>query len=810
MQLSFRTTGVSKAVKQRILVLILIFLLALVLFYLTLNYHKSPKIAKMSGPTLPTISVTTYGQKQLCLKAYKENMDAAYMRDSLVPLEQDRNLPMTITTYGNQVKSLSYEVRSVDTSRKIAEDKISGIKEEKGLAQVTPALTNLIDPGQQYLLVLKMKTNQGELNFYTRVIMPKDAHARECLAFARDFHDKTLNSKYTELGSYLEPKEEASSEDYSRVTINSTLNQVGYQGFAVDAATDPVMEVKDITSSYTSVNLYYDIRQKDSVYQVLENFKIRYGSSRMFLLNYNRTMDLIPSNKDITVSDNILKLGINSRSVSPVSNETGSVVAFTLGGSLYEYNQTRKTVTCVFSFLGEDRTEIRAANSHHGIRILNIDESGTMDFVVYGYMNSGRHEGKCGVDLYHYDSSTNLATEEAFLNTTQPYQILDASFQDLMYRTAGGHFYLMLDGTLLSLDLESDNSTELMKSLADSQYAVSASGRYIAWTDQDAPSPVIHVLDLNDESRMTIRAKKGEKLRSLAFLKETLCYGTMKDKDLSALEEGSSVQPMYKLNIVGLDSGHVKNIKLYHKKNIYITGVTESNNALELTRAKRVGGSYKQTTGDTILNAAGATNQTVTEGSATSSGKGRITTLTMQPLPEDQSITSLSYRSGRLSLLDVSDIIDVTVSDVRAAYFTYVEDRVEYSGTDPVNAIQIADEQEGMVVDNRQRDIWRKEKDLFGSDIPTARIPGYSWAENSGKLLKLEGLTLDQVLSFVSQKTPVYVTEGKETSVIVGYGPDYIRLYKPGGAVGSINRKEAEKRFKSSGNVFSVIPEDVE
>ena len=810
MQLTFRTTGVSKVVKRRILVLVLIFFLALVIFYLTLNYHKSPRISKMSGPTLPTVSVTTYGQKQLCLKAYKENMDAAYMRDSLVPLEKNRNLPMTITTYGNHVKSLAYEVRSVDTSRKIAEDKITGIKEEKGFAEVTPSLTNLIDPGQQYLLVLKMKTDHGNLNFYTRVIIPGDAHARECLAFAKDFHDKTLSNRYTELGSYLEPKTDVSSDNYSRVTINSTLNQVGYQGFAVDSATEPVMEVKDITASYTSVNLYYYLKQKNSVYQVLENFKVRYGGSRMFLLNYVRTMDLIPSTKDITVSDNVLKIGIQSKMVSPVSNETGSVVAFTMGGSLYEYNQTRQTLTCVFSFLGNDLTEVRAGNSHHGIRILNIDESGTMDFVVYGYMNSGDHEGKCGVDLYHYDSSTNLATEEAFLNTTQPYQILDASFQDLMYRTAGGHFYLMLDGTLLSLDLESDNSTELMKSLADSQYAVSASGRYIAWTDADAPSNSIQVLDLNDESRMTIRSKKGEKLRPLAFLKEDLCFGTMKDKDLAALDENSNIRPMYKLNIVGFDSGKVKNVKEYRKKNLYITDVSESNSALELTRVKRQGNSYKQTTGDTILNAAGATNQSVTEGSATASGRGKITTLTMQPLTEEQSITSLSFRSGRLSLLDEEDMIDVTVSEGRAAYFTYVEDRVEYSGTDPVNAIQIADEQEGMVVDNKQRDIWRKEKELFASDISTAKIAGYGWAENNGKLLKLDGLTLEQALSFVSARIPVYVTEGKETSVIIGYGPDYIKLYQQGGSVSSLNRKSAEKRFKSSGNAFAITLTDMD
>ena len=45
---------------------------------------------------------------------------------------------------------------------------------------------------------------------------------------------------------------------------------------------------------------------------------------------------------------------------------------------------------------------------------MNMDESGNMDFVVYGYMNRGSHEGECGISLYHYDRDLGQAREQIF------------------------------------------------------------------------------------------------------------------------------------------------------------------------------------------------------------------------------------------------------------------------------------------------------------------------------------------------------------------------------------------------------------
>ena len=145
-------------------------------------------------------------------------------------------------------------------------------------------------------------------------------------------------------------------------------------------------------------------------------------------------------------------------------------------GSLYEYNQTDRQLKQIFSFI-DDPNDSRSIYDQHQILLLNIDESGTMDYVVYGYMNSGSHEGECGINLYHYDAIEDISTEQVFITSTSSYQILNANFSELLYETADNEFYIMVNGTLLYMSLNELTTKELMTGLDDAQYAVS--GRFL-------------------------------------------------------------------------------------------------------------------------------------------------------------------------------------------------------------------------------------------------------------------------------------------------------------------------------------------
>lgn len=46
----------------------------------------------------------------------------------------------------------------------------------------------------------------------------------------------------------------------------------------------------------------------------------------------------------------------------------------------------------VFSFRDAEGIDERENWNHHDIKIVSVDEAGSIDFVVYGYMNRGTHE----------------------------------------------------------------------------------------------------------------------------------------------------------------------------------------------------------------------------------------------------------------------------------------------------------------------------------------------------------------------------------------------------------------------------------
>lgn len=50
-------------------------------------------------------------------------------------------------------------------------------------------------------------------------------------------------------------------------------------------------------------------------------------------------------------------------------------------------------VTQVFSFRKTENGDFRDSRVQHDIKIIRVSEEGDIDFVVYGYMNRGTHEG---------------------------------------------------------------------------------------------------------------------------------------------------------------------------------------------------------------------------------------------------------------------------------------------------------------------------------------------------------------------------------------------------------------------------------
>ena len=73
----------------------------------------------MRTATLPITYMQYNGETVNTLHGYTVDMDAKYMRDSITPISEDKTVSIRVETYQNVIAGVSYELRSLDTTRLI-------------------------------------------------------------------------------------------------------------------------------------------------------------------------------------------------------------------------------------------------------------------------------------------------------------------------------------------------------------------------------------------------------------------------------------------------------------------------------------------------------------------------------------------------------------------------------------------------------------------------------------------------------------------------------------------------------------------
>lgn len=859
MKLTFRSTGIPTHIKKRAILLMVLFVVCLVFFEIIFNLRQEDEVSVIATPTLPIVSVQALGHDMCELHGYVNEMDASYMRDAVIPLDSTRHLPVIVNTYDTNITDISYEIRSLDTSRKIAETPIENYRIEGARIYAEPVIETLVEAGNEYLWILTLTVDDRPVHYYARILLPVDSHENECLKFALDFHDAALSGNIDYVIPYMETNGDEETDTLGHVNIKSSYQQVCWQGFDGVESEAPLIEFKDISSNYNAIELKFRMsRNTDGYtqyYDVREYYKIKYTDDVMYLLDYERSMDEILQPRHTKVTDQFLTLGIISGEDPYISNETGSVVAFVQAGALYEYNKSLDKLVRIFDFRGNDLNDKRTGYDEHGIRLLNIDETGAVDFVVYGYMNTGAHEGECGIDLYHYDSTTNLSKEQAFLASEKSYQILGSGFSELLYRSEAGDFYIMVDGTLLHVDLTTMQQDEMLSDMSEDQYAVASSSRYIAWIEDEIASDAIKIMDLENESITEIKAESGEKLRVLAFMDDDLVYGRVKKSDIAKGLSDRYIYPMYKLLIESIEDPNGNALKTYEKSGYYVTDVTKQSYTLYLDRVQKApaesGINYLEATPDTIMNSSGEHHSSVPLTSVADETLGSISMFVLsEPDEENKNDKEHQVKLAYSGLVITPDLVTITADTSGASikYYVYVGSRVVLSGNDLVKAVKKADEEMGIVVDNKQQYLWKRGRALYRSplnnisynsenedisgaaaallamlnyagetaDVKAAMMRGESPYDilrdslSGYTILDLTGATVSEILYYVYLGEPVYAKTGSDSALlIVGYDAANVMIYDPlTNEITRMSSDDADEYFNSLGNVFLTYIEN--
>ena len=804
---------------KRFLVLLVVFILGVAGTAFLMNNETTDDRSDMNDAVLPEVMVQFGDVLTNRMYGYRQPMEADFVRDSVTPLDTTKKLTLVVNPYDTKVRNLSYEIRTSDGSKVMENRTIKSLETgSDGYLRTEIEISSGLLMNQEYSLQITLSTNHGDAYYYTRVVSRSATYTEQYAKFAGDFVQMSLDKTQADnLAAYLETSDSASSRNFAGLNINSPLADVSWGNLNPQLSKAGIPVIKDINETTASISIEYEISAQNEngnteYYLVTDFYRMRYDETRIRLLDFKRSASEVFDPSLSVISNSGLLLGVRSKDVDYLTNEDGSVTAFTQNGALWSYVPDTGKFVEIFTFRKDTESDFRDARVEHDIKLLSVENNGDVHFMVYGYMNRGAHEGYSGVGIYHYNNDQGAIEEQVFIPCTESFEFLQEDLGTLSYVNQSGQLFIMIAGNLYQINID-ENTYEVLADHIDSDdFGVSATNAHAAWRSESGDyAGQIEFIDFDTMERRRIAPEASQKLDLLGFMNEDLVYGVVLDGDTLPNATGYMIDGITTFRIEGFD-GTVK--KEYHQDGLYVAGVTVGTTLMEFTLVQKSGDIYKGVKKDNIMNnSTAATDKTSVE-QTSSTRQGVIVRLTFEDSPssEEPLILYAKVRNAGEKVVD----IQVDKSSVEEVYYVYAGGGLDSVWTDPAKAVQRADKQTGVVLNRAQQYVWERgnmktQITLNTTDIPeiirTASLDVQNLQNglgDSAKVIDLTGCSLENVLYEVSAQRAVIARTGSDSSVvIVGYDQYNTYLLDPStGEVKPYGMNDSTALFKNAGNMF--------
>ncbi len=837
----------------RVIILIAVFVASL--FYFSRDIKEVvfdfDNTAKMENATFPLITIKSGENTINLLHGYSTNMDANKIREAVTLLGPDQTFDVQLNKETFEIKKLNYEVREFVGNSLIESDSVSVFEEEGDLQTARIKLSTELEYGKEYAVKITLITRKTEkIYFYQRVKIYERAYLREKLDFIMNFHNAIMNKDTAEnVIKYLEPSSSADNSNLAYVNINSSFDLICWGGLEPEIITEIIPTVKEIYEDTAFVELNYYIQAQAAgvpeVYRVTEFYRVRYSPDRMYLLNYERYMESIFDIGLADVSDNKLKLGITSD--YDVPNKAGldnSKIAFVRNRELWFYDLENNKITKVFSFRQATTDYLRDLYDQHDIRILNMDAEGNINFLVYGYMNRGQYEGRVALILYQYIRAEDRIEELIYIPVDEPYESLKENIGELTYLSSQDIFYLQIFNTLYSYNLITKELVELASDIDKNLVVVLKEINYVVWQENAdvKKSKKINMMDLETGVMKVINAPKGYCVRLLDKADSNIIYGYVKEGDITTMVDGSIMAPLQIVEIASVDKTYLKN---YEVPDYYVTGITVKDNVVELRRLQKI-----TEDGQSMFVAAPLDY-------LMNKKKEEVATIGVSSKISEEDIKEYYMTLPSGFVMKEMPKVNATVNTVitqdptvrlyeneqkQIYYYPYITGGIEGAYDNAKDAIDVARERIGVVLNNNQQLIW--ERGVKASAHTISQFENMEWTSLDGDSIlscirlvldyqgvnvsniqfdrkdatayslmktyskytpiRLTGISLDDALYYIYKDRPIIAMTGDNKAVILyGYDNFNLMVIDPSkGKVSKIGIQDSVQLFKAAGNVF--------
>ncbi len=781
----------------------------------------------MAEATLPVVYVRNNGRLINAMHGYLQDMGNNAAGDSVTVLPEDRELEIVIADYHNTIIEVVYEIRSLDLSHFVERTSVTGLRSEDGYTYATLPIQNLITKDTQYLLKLQVDTGEDTINYYTKIVWTDDEYIDGMVEFAVSFAEKTFDyEEARELTTYLETDDIADNSDLSTVDIRSSFSQLTWADTGMELLSEPSVTIKEYDGMMAAIELSYTTGREDEtgsleIYNVKDEYTLRQGSERIYLMHYERTADQIFDGSRYLFSGRRIDLGISAEgSVHDMKSENGRYIAFKSDRELWCYDQEDRIAVSVFSFRSGTDDGVRSNYDKHDIKILSLSDRGVLDLVVYGYMNRGVHEGYNGIAYYRYDMENDVLTELFFIPINYTYEKIKVELDELCKKGANDMLYLKQYDSVYAIDLNSLEVVVIAADLSYGGYAVDNLQTMFAWQEEDTySSQRIRLLDIETGVTQTIESDEDEYLRVIGFSNDDVIIGYAGVSDSYIIGGRIKGLPMYRIEIL---DGDLELVKEYSRESIYVDDVSIEGSRILLTlyRKSDETGRYVYYGDDTIVSTEDIDMEPTSIQMTNDEIKKRVYYISLDN--EIRTSRSLDVRAPEQISYEHSGTIELSRSETNSGgmiFYAYASGELLLCTPELCDAVDACYDEMGYVTDQNGVIVYNRtdRENVVNIQDPTqvayqlmAALENFTEsridADNGIVILDTYGLSLNQLLYYVYKGIPVVVyTEGDSYVFISGYDNKDVRIYDPqiseeAGRVTRISKEDAEVWLREIGN----------
>ena len=309
-------------IKRRLfgsLLFIVLFIGAALSFNYIENRKRETRPVEGFNPTMGYAYILYDGQIINSMQGYTTPLRTELFRDSIVPLDETKQIKVILPDDADTGADITYELRSYDGSNLIETGDFRFVTTGEGVTEYTATLRMDMTLGKEYSFRIKAKNGEDSKTFYTRVVRLEKSRLSDFVAFAGSFSDgafegnaaanvsatstdavTTFNVSGSEADiknqeqHFAEDKEVATSTDamagvkiadissvfgsadalssnynaasasdvYSDgnpgyVTLRSSYEDVTYSGLKIERLSEPVPKIKELTEDSAVVEFRY-------------------------------------------------------------------------------------------------------------------------------------------------------------------------------------------------------------------------------------------------------------------------------------------------------------------------------------------------------------------------------------------------------------------------------------------------------------------------------------------------------------------------------------------------------------------------